>query len=167
MFRLLFQYLFRSVKYGVFASIIICGSLVPAHSTDTVSVISVTGIGLGKGEFLEGFALTTKNLRLLAVCHIPAGWSLSVNSPAGPIGTIEFGAGGGVAELGPRDLTELDALFLVRTRPEATASITGTVDIETRGDHPGTAEKKLIPSNFIMETADQCPAPEARRTRHK
>ena len=70
-------------------------SLAAPASADSLALISITGIDLKQNEFLEGIALTTRNLRVLAVCHVPAGWSISVDNPTGPIGGVEAGASGG------------------------------------------------------------------------
>ena len=133
-------------------------STAPARAADSVTLISITGIQLGKSEFVEGVSLKTQNLRILAICHIPAGWSVSVSGPAGTTGAIDAGASGGVAALGQGDLGELRAFFLARKSEVPTAAITGTIDIEIRGDQPDTAERQLTSSNFAMVPGDQCPA---------
>jgi hypothetical protein len=156
-------------RFQLFRQLLACLSLsiVPfwchasATSADSLTLISITGIQLSKNEFLEGIALTTRNLRILAVCHVPAGWSVSVSNPTGPIGGVEAGASGGVAELGAGDLRELHAFLLARPSKLATVDIGGTADIEMRGDQPEAVTRQLGPLNFALAVADRCPGPEA------
>lgn len=122
----------------------------PARATDSMALVSIVGVELGKHEFVDGIALKTWNLWILAICHIPAGWSVSVDSPPGPTGGINAG-GVGVAALGPDDLGELRSVLLVRKADLPTADITGTIDIETRGERSDLIEKLLDISNFVTE----------------
>lgn len=128
-----------------------------ARSDETAALVSITGLRLGKNDFVRSISLKIRSLRLVAVCHLPAGWSLAVGNPQGATGSIEAGAGPGASVVGHGDLRELHALLLVRRTFAATVEITGSIDIETRGDQLGAIQRPLAPSNIVAKPADRCP----------
>lgn len=137
---------------------ILLGSSVPVPAATVIKLISIKGLELGKDEYLWGMTLRTKNLRVLAICRIPAGWSISSSNPSGSDGTIEGGASGGVSALNMEQLKELQTMFLIKLSNTIGWGISGVVDIENRGDQPDMAERTLDPENFFFESADRCPA---------
>lgn len=84
-------------------------------------LLSLTGLRLQStapdrsktGQFIASFDLKTWGVKVLAVCHIPAGWTITAGKNANPEGVLSGNAGEGVAFIDAGTLKQLDDLFLV------------------------------------------------------
>jgi hypothetical protein len=130
-----------------------------ANASSSLALVSVVGVHLSENEAIEGITLQTNNFRLLAVCSIPSGWGVQVDFPPGTTGAIQAYSDGDVADLTSSQLPEMREWFLVRKISASYLSIHGTVDVTTLGELPKKSTQSLLNPNFLIEDADQCPAP--------
>jgi hypothetical protein len=135
-------------------------SLRPAHpENQRTQLLSIVDVHLEKNEYLLDFQIETAAVSLLAICHRPVGWSLTISAPDEQFGEI-------VGEEGLYHYrnSELDVfrdLFLVRVIPsndETLPNFKGTI-------HSITFATSIVrtiplrPSNIALRSAARCPDP--------
>ena len=149
---------------------------VPAAASARTYLASIVGLPLRAGEFMEKFSIDTWSVEVVAVCHFPPGWRLTVGKDASPDGIIAGEGSHGVAWLDrQRAKRELADLLVVRFdgaiyrqrveepggayRP---ASFNGTALF---GAYGSDAERtiKLTYANLRLVPAAGCPRAPARR----
>ncbi len=151
----------------------------PVAAAADAQLLSLTGITLrplkpseAHPQFVAGFNIDTWGVRVLSVCHIPPGWTISAGQGIDLGGSLSGSAGGGVANLDASRLDELRNLFLVEvTGYQATsrgncadscapATFSGTVDIGTYSmSYVPDRKFRLAPSNIHLTPAARCPDP--------
>lgn len=142
---------------------------VPLVDHPKTYLASITGIKLGKDEFVDGFSIETWGVKERAVCHFPPGWSIDAGSSADPSGEIKGEASLGVTNLSPERLSELNGLVLItlsdtvqkkeiKTRDsDHPATFKGRVNIGTYGFDNKTRKAPLTYRNIKLVPADRCP----------
>lgn len=128
-------------------------------------LVSVTGISLARDEYVDGFAIDTWGVDVLAVCHIPPGWEMRAGREATPVGIIAGEASHGVTFLNRPRLGELEGLVLVRLsgsldRRNERQAFSGRAQVGRYGVEPGGREVPLAAANLILSPARTCPAPQ-------
>jgi hypothetical protein len=123
------------------------------------------------GEYVARFDIKTWGVRVIAVCHIPGGWTISAGKNADPEGVLSGSAGEGVAFLDAEGLHQLTDLFLVQVddyHPVAKgdcansctpASFTGNFYIGEYGADAQPTPQRVIPENIRLTAATRCPDP--------
>jgi hypothetical protein len=125
-----------------------------------------------KAQYIAAFDIKTWAVKVLAVCHIPAGWTISAGKNAYPEGVLSGSAGEGVAFIDAAALAELNNLFLVQVtdyhaedrgdcaRDCTPATFSGDLYIGTYGASgvPDT-KLRLSPANIRLTSAAKCPDP--------
>lgn len=142
-------------------------------------LLSITGIDLqplhtgaqASGQYVSGFNIRTWGVRVLAVCHIPRGWTISAGKNANPEGELSGRAGEGVAFLDSQRVAQLADLFLVRVEDYSPAdagdcarncrpaSFSGALRIGQYGTRQRTVTRRLTASNIQLRPAARCPDP--------
>ena len=137
-------------------------------------LLSIRGVELSKNAYISGFQVDTFGVRVLAVCRLPPGWTISAGNSIDLFGRLEGIANGGVAFLNRQHAGQLDNLYLVdvldyqprdRRIPGERgavdpASFSGKVSIGAYGNDATTHHVQLTPTNFVRTTASQCPPPQ-------
>jgi len=155
-----------------------CGLLVLAlagaarsNQATANELLSIRGIGLAENGYISGFHVDTWGVRVLAVCHLPPGWTITAGNSADPSGVLEGTASLGVTFLNRHDVSQLDNLFLidvVNYRPQEArlpnqpglihpASFRGKASIGVYGPDDTIHDVQLTPANLVREPASQCP----------
>jgi hypothetical protein len=146
----------------------LCGAAVcllfvgPAMSAE---LLSIQGLQLEDTDFIWGFDIKMDHGRILAICNVPAGWTLNIQNHPETAMDKEGGAQiTGESSLGHDAITmasrgELTALVLVDTSflGAYSVSFAGTLTvISYSGTNDGKIE--LRPTNFTMHAAKGCPS---------
>ena len=76
-------------------------------------LVSITGLGLGPDEYIDGFKLQSWGVRYKAVCRIPAGWLIKAGSSTTAAGWLEGEGSHGITWLRRGSESELHGLVLV------------------------------------------------------
>jgi hypothetical protein len=135
-------------------------------------LISIRGIDIVENtdtqDYVWGFDIEMHHGRILAICAVPAGWSIDVED-YGEAGMWHEGGGHlrGDVRLGHNALNQsnlnrfADFLLVDDMTPGGKQPITfeGTVTIVSYGPGDRDGPRKLKQSNFALKTADRCPAP--------
>jgi len=124
-------------------------------------LLSIRGVELKDNEYIAAFRIESWGVRVRAVCHLPVGWAITVDAAIDPSSTLSGNASAGVAFLDRTDLGELDRLFLIDDPDkDFPQHFTGTISIGTYGAHElDWREHPLLPSSYVREAAERCPAP--------
>jgi hypothetical protein len=79
-------------------------------------LLSIVGVPLGPNEFIKSFDIKTQGVTILAACHVPSGWRVSLGYYDSVDGEMEGhdGLGASAINRSPKSLAELGNLFLVR-----------------------------------------------------
>ncbi len=143
-------------------------SSMPAAAAER-ALLSIRGIVLPDNGYVGYFDVKTWGVKVISVCHLPPGWTMTAGKSADPSGVLSGQASLGVTFLNLTDLHELDGLFLIETdsyrekdQPNQfggnlPASFNGVVGIGTYGQHDlDVHDVPLTASNFVHEPAERC-----------
>lgn len=88
---------------------------VPASATppQRMYLVSITGLGLGRDEYINEFKLQSWGVRYKAVCRIPSGWTIKAGSSATAAGWLEGEGSHGATWLRGGSESELHRLVLI------------------------------------------------------
>ena len=151
----------------------------PAARSAETQLLSITGINLHPlksgsqptGQYIAGFNIETWDVRVIAVCHIPGGWTISAGKNANPEGVLSGSAGEGVAFLDADSFNQLTELVLVRvgdynpidkgdcTKNCTPATFAGNFYVGQYGSESEPELQRLQPSNIRLTPARRCPDP--------
>jgi hypothetical protein len=143
-------------------------ALPPRASAD--ELLSIEGIKLDGDGYVSGFSIDTWDIRILAVCHLPLGWTITAGRNLSFDGHLVGQASGFMLNLNSSQLGELKDLFLIETPDFARAKspteppmFQGSITI---GNYkkPGDPEVedrtvRLDQSNIVLKSASECPKP--------
>lgn len=124
-------------------------------------LVSITGVHLESNEAVYTASLEFEYLRVRAICHIPAGWTMAAGNPSRYSLIVEGRASSDAYDLKNDAVKELAGLVLVEPWNEGTK-------IDKRPNDkihavlyvkPDGAIYELSASKIIVEPADRCPAP--------
>ncbi|HEX8667064.1 MAG TPA: hypothetical protein VF727_01665 [Allosphingosinicella sp.] len=137
-------------------------SCTPEQPTELVSLV---GMPVAEGEYMEAFQIETGGVEILAACHIPFGWHLTLGIDDSVTGSLEGRAGLGPSLINRENGEQLRDLFLVRVPPgdrddPNMPPFKGTVEI----GRYGTDEARTVPIDprtVVRRPATRCPPPRA------
>jgi hypothetical protein len=154
----------RSISSMAFAAIT-AGSTWSAEAT-AAQLLSIATVELGPKEYIAAFQIDTWGIYPLAVCHIPAGWSLTAGTDGSPIGALSGSAGVGLAFLSGKQIPQLRDLFLIvdpvpveNPPPTVPPTFDGKVYVGTYGSDSTPSLRALKPTNIELTPAQRCPDP--------
>ena len=136
-----------------------------ALPADAMQLLSIQGVDLSPSGYVSGFNVRTWGVRVRAVCHIPGGWSISVDSDATPSGRLSGRAGQGVTYLDATHLSHLRQLFLIEDlayvldgrRGAEPPTFDGRVRVGVYGSDGANTWQRLKSSNYALAPASRCP----------
>jgi hypothetical protein len=150
---------------------LLAGILVAHPALARSELLSIRGIALPENGYVAGFSIDLWSVEVLAVCHLPPGWTITAGKSADPSGVLSGKASLGVAFLNLSDLKQLDRLFLIevedyhaREKPlpngvVSPASFGGKLAIGTYGSDSAPHDIPIPQTNFVREPATRCPKP--------
>jgi hypothetical protein len=152
----------KATRYiSLFLLIAALNGFYPAFAAELVGLQNVT---LKSGELLWGFDVHLHEGRIVAVCNVPEGWTITAQNYGEAALYKDGGAkahGGadfGHDALSGADLSQLGGLLLIERSTVHRKSATLTGFITTSGPNDNR-KVKLGSENFTRREADQCPAP--------
>jgi hypothetical protein len=148
----------------------LAGSALPSVA-DASELLSIRGIALPEHGYVEAFRIEIWGVKVLAVCHLPPGWTITAGKSADPSGILAGEASLGVTYLNSQNLDQLRKLFLievsdyqVRALPMPNvpggvhpATFSGKLVVGTYGNHGDAHEVPIAPANLFREPATRCP----------
>jgi|ERR1019366_3842521 hypothetical protein len=134
------------------------------HSVFAAELVGLQNVILKPGELLWTFDIHLQEGRIVAVCNVPEGWTITAENYGEAALYKEGGAKAhGSADFGhdalsETDLSQLGGLLLidrsaVHRKP---AALTGFITTSGPSDN---RKVKLRPENFTRREAEQCPVP--------
>jgi hypothetical protein len=108
---------------------------------------------------LQAFNLEVSGLDVLAVCHVPPGWTINATGAGEGVTELKGQATVGAAFVSLDDMQDIAGLFLVRARPNETFAVRGQITTGTYGGDQ--ANGQATTALFRREAADRCPPPKA------
>lgn len=143
---------------------LLIGVLSGSHPVLAAELVGLQNVTLKPGELLWTFDIHLQEGRIVAVCNVPEGWTITAENYGEAALYKEGGAeahGGadfGHDALSGTDLSQLGGLLLIDRSAVHRKSATLTGFITTSG--PSDNRKiKLRPENFTRREAEQCPVP--------
>lgn len=110
---------------------------------------------------LQSFDLKLTGLDVLAVCHVPVGWTVRADGAGSGVVVVKGHATVGAAFIGADNLADLAGLFLVRARPDEAFAVRGKLLTGVYADDGGQFEIKATPAILRREAAERCPPPKS------
>lgn len=128
----------------------------PAAAPPT-ELISLAWRPANSNQNLQAFDLEISGLDVLAVCHVPPGWTINATGAGEGVTELKGQATVGAAFLSLDDMQDIAGLFLVRARPSEAFAVKGEI---TTGVYGGDqTEIQATPALLRREAADRCPPP--------
>ena len=152
----------NSIRYiSLSLLIVVLGGI---HSVFAAELVGLQSVTLKPGERLWTFDIHLQEGRIVAVCNVPEGWTITAENygeaalykdgGAKAHGSADFGHDA----LSEADLAQLGGVLLIDRSAVHRKSATLTGFITTSG--PSDNRKvKLRPENFTRREAEQCPVP--------
>ena len=125
-----------------------------AQSTE---LVSLAWRPANANQNLQAFDLEVSGLDVLAVCHVPPGWTINATGAGEGVTQLKGQATVGAAYVSLDDMQDIAGLFLVRARVGETLAVKGDITTGTYGGDQ--AEIKATPALLRREAADRCPPP--------
>lgn len=143
---------------------LLMGVLGPIRPVLAQELVGLKNVALRTSELLWGFDIHLQEGRIVAVCNIPEGWTITAENygeaalykkgGAKAHGSADFGHDA----LSETDLSQLGGLLLIDRSPVHRKSATLTGFITTSG--PSDNRRVILrPENFVLREAAQCPLP--------
>jgi hypothetical protein len=162
--------LFMKLLCSMPVFLVLAGSALPALA-DPSELLSIRGITLPEHGYVEAFRIDTWSVRVLAVCRLPPGWTITAGKSADPSGILAGEASLGSTYLNNKNLDQLHQLFLIevsdyreRELPMPNvpggvhpATFSGKLVVGTYGTHDDAHEVSITPANLLREPATHCP----------
>ncbi len=106
---------------------------------------------------LQAFDLEVSGLDVLAVCHVPPGWTINATGSGEGVTELKGQATVGAAYVSLDDMQDIAGLFLVRARPSETFAVKGEITTGIYGGDQTTIP--ATPALLRRDAADRCPPP--------
>lgn len=118
-------------------------------------------VPMSPGERIDAFEIGTISVDIVAICRLPAMWTLSAGANSSVAGVLTGQAGYGAATFGPEDVDGLADLFLVRMHasPAGVPNFSGTATLVTAGPLPRERIVRITGEELRSAPAEQCPPP--------
>jgi hypothetical protein len=128
-----------------------------APAAQPTELVSLAWRPSSSNQNLQAFDLEVSGLDVLAVCHVPPGWTINATGAGEGVIDLKGQATVGAAFVSLDDMQDIAGLFLVRARPNETFAVKGGL---TTGTYDGDqTEVRATPSLLRREAADRCPPP--------
>jgi len=132
----------------------------PGRPTSTATeLVSLAWAPGSSNQNLQAFELEVSGLDVLAVCHVPPGWTINATGAGSGVTELKGQATVGAAFISLDDLQDVAGLFLVRARPGEPLGVSGDITTGTYGGDEGQTQIKATPALLRREPADRCPPP--------
>jgi len=140
---------------------------VSADAATSMDLVSIKVPDLGPKGYVSGFLIETWEIRIRAVCQIPAGWMITAGRNLDPSGQISGTASGFMTNLDDQQFRELQNIVLIDAPPTTAEkpameppTFQGTITVGTYAA-PQAAERMLplTAANLVLRPAQACPAP--------
>ena len=154
---------------ALLALVILAAANAPALAQQA-QLLSFRNLAVPENGYVAAFQFETWRVRVLAVCRIPAGWTITAENTATPAGLLSGYGSHGAAFVGRDQLDRLDNVVMVavddyRTRDEAIsstgeripASLKGVIHVGVYGSDAGPSPVALEPDSIILRDAGACP----------
>jgi hypothetical protein len=132
------------------------------HPVFAAELVGLQNVALKRGELLWTFDIHLQEGRIVAVCNVPEGWTITAENYGeaalykGGGAKAHGGADFGHDALSESDLSQLGGVLLIDRSAVHRKPATLTGFITTSG--PSDNRKvKLRPENFTRREAEQCP----------
>jgi len=111
----------------------------------------------GSDQNLQAFDLEVSGLDVLAVCHVPPGWTINATGAGEGVTALKGQATVGAAYVSLDDMQDIAGLFLVRARPGEVFAVRGNITTGIYGGDQSVVQ--ATPALLRREAADRCPPP--------
>ncbi|PZR31359.1 hypothetical protein [Caulobacter segnis] len=129
----------------------------PQPAAQPTELVSLAWRPANTNQNLQAFDLEVSGLDVLAVCHVPPGWTINATGAGEGVTELKGQATVGAAYVSLDDMQDIAGLFLVRVRPNEPLAVRGGI---TTGTYDGDqTEIRATPALLRRETADRCPPP--------
>lgn len=129
----------------------------PPAAAPPTELISLAWRPANSNQNLQAFDLEISGLDVLAVCHVPPGWTINATGAGEGVTELKGQATVGAAFVSLDDMQDIAGLFLVRARPSEAFAVKGEI---TTGVYGGDqTEIQATPALLRREAADRCPPP--------
>lgn len=108
---------------------------------------------------LQAFDLEVSGLDVLAVCHVPPGWTINATGAGEGVTELKGQATVGAAFISLDDMQDLAGIFLVRSRADEAVSVRGRITTGTYSGDEGQSQIRATAALLRREAADRCPPP--------
>ena len=126
-------------------------------AAEPMELVSLAWRPANANQNLQAFDLEVSGLDVLAVCHVPPGWTINATGAGEGVTELKGQATVGAAYVSLDDMQDIAGLFLVRVRPNEAFAIKGQI---TTGTYDGDqTEIQATPALLLREAADRCPPP--------
>lgn len=129
----------------------------PQATTPPTELVSLAWRPANSNQNLQAFDLEVSGLDVLAVCHVPPGWTINATGAGEGVTELKGQATVGAAYVSLDDMQDIAGLFLVRARTGEPLAVKGEITTGTYGGDQ--AELKATPALLRREAADRCPPP--------
>jgi hypothetical protein len=106
---------------------------------------------------LQAFDLEVSGLDVLAVCHVPPGWTINATGAGEGVTALKGQATVGAAFVSLDDMQDIAGLFLVRARTGEPLAVKGEITTGIYGGDQTVVQAS--PALLRREAADRCPPP--------
>lgn len=130
-----------------------------ARAAAPIDLVSLVWTPANADQNLQAFEIQVTGVDVLAVCHVPAGWTINVTGAGAGVTELEGHAIVGAAFLGLDNLADIAGLFLVRARPNETPTVFGKLITGVYGGDGRQVEVKATVATLRREAVSQCPPP--------
>jgi len=122
-----------------------------------IELVSLAWRPSSSNQNLQAFDLEVSGLDVLAVCHVPPGWTINASGAGEGVTELKGQATVGAAFISLDDMEDIAGLFLVRAQAGGTIAVKGQI---TTGNYDGDqTEVQATPALLRREAADRCPPP--------
>lgn len=129
----------------------------PQAAIPPTELVSLAWRPANSNQNLQAFDLEVSGLDVLAVCHVPPGWTINATGAGEGVTELKGQATVGAAYVSLGDMQDIAGLFLVRVRPNEPLAVRGGI---TTGTYDGDqTEVRATPALLRRDAADRCPPP--------
>lgn len=129
----------------------------PRPAAQPTELVSLAWRPADANQNLQAFDLQVFGLDVLAVCHVPPGWTINATGAGEGVTELKGQATVGAAYVSLDDMQDIAGLFLVRTRTGEPLAVKGGITTGTYGGDQ--TELKATPALLRRDAADRCPPP--------
>lgn len=130
---------------------------VPSQPVQSTELVSLAWRPANSNQNLQAFDLEVSGLDVLAVCHVPPGWTINATGAGEGVTQLKGQATVGAAYVSLDDMQDIAGLFLVRARAGEPLAVEGEI---TTGVYGGDQTvTRATPALLRREAAERCPPP--------